>query len=97
MMYLFYSLSMSSNCEMDFLPFFRFAPVGYDPIIAIGLVLSPTLPPLPDMPAGLVPPKIPAPKSFLTRGKSVGMQAPMRTQFASILQSGCGCQRAAKE
>ena len=85
MMYLFCSSSMSSNCDMDFLPFLPFVPVGYDPIVAMGLLLSPTLPSSPDVPAGLVPPRIPAPKSFLTRGKSVGMQAPMRTQFASIL------------
>ncbi len=43
------------------------------------------LPPL-SFPLGVLPPRAEEPKSFLTRGKSVGMQAPMRTQLASMLE-----------
>jgi hypothetical protein len=67
------------NCDSDLL---AFLPLGYDPMVVSGL-LPPGMPF--ESSVGLLPLRAAAPKSFLTSGKSVGMQAPMRTQLASML------------
>jgi hypothetical protein len=51
-------------------------------MVASGLLL---LPLAPLEPVSLLLPRTAAPKSFLTSGKSVGMQAPIRTQLPSML------------
>src|SRR6478609_2960022 len=80
MMYLPSSSSIVSNGESAF-PFRFFCA---DPMVATGFwLLDPPLPS--DGPFPWLLPKTEFPKSFLTTGKRVGMQVPIRTKFASML------------
>ena len=87
MMYFVWSPSISANCVSDdFLLFLPLPVAVYEPNVAMWL-RSPVRPslPVPAVTRGLLLPRMEAPKSCLTRGNNVGMQAPMRTQLASML------------